>query len=243
MSNLCPCPPGSMLWEGKTPKPGSRALGHGYKDESYMRDIHCVEFSTRAGRKHGDYFVVSEPGEAEYYIVSFDVEAPPGSFKKEYSMVREEALWLLCAKPPEYYRSTYVCRSRVSVELVYNTVIDIFGDSLRRIALCPVKPSSLEHRLKVEKLLDNARAELLRRVEEALERCRRWTRRAKSRFMGRVRRLRMVDASLADIIESKLSECFGYTNHGKSTRGSSMAGLPGIYRDVRRVGSPHELQG
>jgi hypothetical protein len=242
MSNPCPCPPGSMLWEGWTPKLGSRALGHGYKGEGDVRDVHCASFPTKAGRKLGDYFIVSEPGEAEYYVVSFDVEAPSGSFKREYSEVVGEALWLLCAKP-DHYRSTYVCKSRVSAELLASTITSIFGDSLRRMALCPVKPSSLEHRLKVENLLDNARAELLRRVEEALERCRRWTRRAKSRFMGRVRRLRMVDASLADIIESKLSECFGYTNHGKSTRGSSMAGLPGIYRDVRRVGSPHELQG
>jgi hypothetical protein len=240
MNSRCPCPPGSMIWEGKTPKPGSRALGHDYKDEGYMRDIHCVEFSTKAGRKHGDYFVVSEPGGAEYYVVSFDVEALPGSFKKEYSRVREEALWLLCAKP-EYYQSTYVCRSRVSAELLASTITSIFGDSLRRIAVCPVKPNSLEHRLKVENLLDNARAELLRRVEEALERCRKWTRRAKSKFMDRVRRLRMVDASLADIIEQKLRECSENTSHGRSTRGSSMVRLPGTYRDVRRVGSPYEL--
>jgi hypothetical protein len=242
MNDLCSCPPGSMLWEGWTPKSGSRALGHGYKGGSDIRDVHCTSFQTKAGRKLGDYFVVSEPSEAEYYVISFDVEAPPGSFKKEYGEVREEALWLLCAKPG-HYRSTYVCKSRVSVELLASTIAGIFGDSLRRMALCPVKPSSLVRRLKVENLLDNARAELLRRVEEALERCRRWTRRARSKLMGRVRRLRMVDASLADIIESKLSECFGYTNHGESTRGSSMAGLPGTYRDVRRVGSPHELQG
>jgi hypothetical protein len=240
MSNLCPCPSGSMIWEGKTPKPGSRALGHDYKDESCMRDIHCVEFSTKAGRKHGDYFVVSEPGDAECFVVSFDVEAPPGSFKKEYSRVREEALWLLCAKP-EYYQSAYVCRSRVSAELLYNIVTDIFGGSLRRMALCPVKPNSLEHRLKVEELLYNARAELLRRVEEALERCKKWTKRAKSKFMDRVRRLRMVDANLADIIKLKLREYLEYTNHGGSTRRSSMVRLPGTYRDVRRVGNPHEL--
>jgi hypothetical protein len=221
MNSRCPCPPSSMLWEGKTPKPGSRALGHDYKDESYMRDIHCVEFSTKAGRKHGDYFIVSEPGEVEYFVVSFDVEAPPGSFKKEYSKAKEEALWLLCAKP-DYYQSTYVCRSRVSAEFLYNIVIDIFGDSLRKVALCPVKPNSLEYGLKVEKLLDSTRAELLRKVEEALERCRRWTRRARSRFMERVERLRVVDASLADDIELRLRECFEYTSNGGSTLGSSM---------------------
>ncbi len=219
--NSCPCSPGSMLWEGWTPRLGSRALGHGYKGGSDIRDIHCVDFLTKAGRRLGDYFIVSELGEAEYYVVSFDVEAPPGSFKKEYSEVREEALWLLCTKP-NYYRSTYVCRSEISAELLYNIVIDIFGGSLRRIALCPVKPNSLEHRLKVEKLLYNTRAELLRRVEEALERCRRWTRRAKSKFTDRVRRLKMVDASLADTIELKLRECFENTSHGGSPGGSSM---------------------
>jgi hypothetical protein len=221
MNVLCPRPPGSELWEGRTPKSGSRALGHSYKGKGDIRDVHYVDFPTKAGRKLGDYFVISEPSEAEYFIVSFDVEAPPGSFKKEYSEVREEALWLLCTKP-EYYRSTYICRSRVSAELLYNIVTDIFGGSLRRIALCPVKPNSFEHRLKIEKLLDSTRAELLRKVEEALERCRRWTRKAKSRFMERVERLRMVDASLADEIELRLRECFGYTSHGGSTRGSSM---------------------
>jgi hypothetical protein len=226
-----------MLWEGRTPKSGSRALGHDYKDESYMRDIHCVEFSTKAGRKHGDYFVVSEPADAEYYVVSFDVNAPPGTFKKEYSRVGVEALWLLCAKP-DYYQSTYICTSRVSAELLYNIVVDVFRDSLRRIVLCPVKPNSLEHRLKVEELLNNARAELLRKVEGALERCRRWTRRAKSRFMDRVRRLKAIDAGLADTIEVKLRECFENTSHGGSPGGSTMTRVPGTYWDVGYEGEP-----
>jgi hypothetical protein len=217
-----------MLWEGWTPRSGSRALGHGYKGGGDIRDVHCANFPTKAGRKLGDYFVVSEPGEAEYYVVTFDVEAPPGSFKREYSEVVGEALWLLCAKP-DHYRSTYVCKSRVSAELLASTITSIFGDSLRRIALCPVKPNSLEHRSKVEKLLNNTRAELMRRVEEALERCRKWTRRAKSKFMDRVRRLKMVDASLADIIESKLGECLEYTSHGGSTRGSSMVRGGGLW--------------
>jgi hypothetical protein len=221
-----------MLWEGWTPKPGSRALGHWYKGEGDIRDVHCASFPTKAGRRLGDYFIVSEPSDAEYYVVSFDVEAPPGSFKKEYSEVREEALWLLCAKP-DHYRSTYVCRTEISAELLVSTITSIFGDSLRRIALCPVKPNSLEHRSKVEKLLDNTRAELLRKVEEALERCRRWTKRAKSRFMDRVRRLKMMNAGLADIIELKLSECYKNTNHGGSPRGSTMTRLLGTYRDVR----------
>jgi hypothetical protein len=221
MNSLCPYPPGIGLWEGRTPKSGSRALGHWYKGEGDMRDIHFVEFPTKAGRRHGDYFIVSEPGDAEYFIVSFDVKASPGAFKKEYSKVREEALWLLCAKP-EYYESTYVCRSRVSAELLYNIVVDMFGDSLRKIALCPVKPSTNEYKAKVEELLDNTRAELLRKVEEALERCRRWTRRARDRFMDRVERLRAVDAGLADTIKLKLEECFGNINHRESPGGSSM---------------------
>jgi hypothetical protein len=202
-------------------------LGHGYKGEGDIRDVHCASFPTKAGRRLGDYFVVSEPGEAEYYVVSFDVNAPPGTFKKEYSKVRVEALWLLCAKP-DYYQSTYVCRSRVSAELLYNVVVDMFGDSLRKIALCPVKPSTSEYRVKVEELLDNVRKVLLRIVEESVTRCHRWTGKARSRFGGRVERLRVVDASLAEIIELKLKECSGDINHGGSPRGSTMTRLPGI---------------
>jgi hypothetical protein len=227
MNVLCPCPPGSGLWEGRTPKSGSRALGHWYKGEGDMRDIHCVEFPTKAGRELGDYFIVSEPGDAEYFIVSFDVEAPPGAFKKECSKVREEALWLLCAKP-EYYESTYICRSRVSAELLYNIVVDMLGDSLRKIALCPVKPSTNEYRMKVEELLDNVRNVLLRMVEESVARCHRWTGKARSRFKERVKRLRAVDASLADTIELVMGECFENTSHRGSPGGSTMTRLPGI---------------
>jgi hypothetical protein len=230
MNALCPHPPGIGLWEGRTPKPGSRALGHWYKGKGEMRDIHFVEFPTKAGRRHGDYFIVSEPGDAGYFIVSFDVEAPPGSFKKEYSRVREEALWLLCAKP-EYYQSTYICRSRVSAELLYNIVVDMFGDSLRKIALCSVKPSTSEYKAKVEELLENVKSTLMRRAEESIGRCRKWTRRARDRFMERVERLRAIDASLADTIKSKLEECFEYTNHGGSPRGildgKTLGYLPG----------------
>jgi hypothetical protein len=239
MSNLCPCPSGSMLWEGWTPKSGSRALGHGYKGEGDIRDVHCTSFPTKAGRKLGDYFVVSEPGEAEYYVVSFDVKAPPGSFKKEYSKVREEALWLLCAKP-EYYKSTYICRSWVSAELLYNVVIEVFGDSLRVVAVCPVRPSTNEYKVKIEELLENVKSTLMRRVEESIERCRKWTERARSRFRERIKKLRAVDASLADTIELKLRES-ETVNHGGSTRGSAMTRPPGTYRDVRRAGSLHEL--
>jgi hypothetical protein len=232
MKSLCPCPPGSGLWEGLTPRSGSRALGHGYKGGGDIRDVHCVNFPTKAGRKLGDYFVVSEPSGAEYYVVSFDVKAPPGSFKKEYSKVREKALWLLCAKP-EYYQSTYVCRSRVSAELLYNIIEDVFGDSLKRIALCPVKPSTNEYKVKIEELLENVKSTLMRRVEESIERCRKWTEKTRSRFRERIKKLRAVDANLANTIELKLSECYENTNHGGSPRGSTMTRLPGTYRDVR----------
>jgi hypothetical protein len=210
-----------MIWEGWTPKPGSRALGHGYKGGGDIRDVHCASFPTKAGRRLGDYFVVSEPGEAEYFVVSFDVEAPPGSFKKEYSKVREEALWLLCAKP-EYYQSTYICRSRVSAELLYNVVVRVFGGSLRVVAVCPVRPSTNEYRLSVEEILEDARSLLLQKVGDSMGRCKKWTRRARSRFMERVERLRAIDSSLADDIELRLRGCFEYTGNGGSTRGSSM---------------------
>jgi hypothetical protein len=164
MSNLCPCPSGSMLWEGWTPRSGSRALGHGYKGEGDIRDVHCASFPTKAGRKLGDYFIVSEPGEAEYYVVSFDVKAPPGSFKKEYGRVREEALWLLCSKP-EYYQSTYVCRSGVSAELLYNVVVGVFGDSLRVVAVCPVRPSNDEYRLRLKSSWKRLEASSWRRLK------------------------------------------------------------------------------
>jgi hypothetical protein len=201
-----------MLWEGRTPKSGSKALGHRYKGEGDLRDIHCVEFPTKAGRELGDYFVVSEPSEAEYYVVSFDVEAPPGAFKKEYSKVREEALWLLCAKP-DYYQSTYVCRSRVSAELLCNIVVGMFGDSLREIALCPVKPSTSEYKAKIEELLENVKRVLMRRVEEFVERCRKWTEKTRGRFRGRIEKLRTIDASLANTIELRLRECYENTSH------------------------------
>jgi hypothetical protein len=217
-----------MLWEGWTPKSGSRALGHGYKGGGDIRDVHCTSFPTKAGRKLGDYFVVSEPGKSEYYVVSFDVEAPPGSFKKEYSRVREEALWLLCAKP-EYYKSTYICRSRVSAELLYNVVVEVFGDSLKVIAVCPVMPSSNEYRLKVEELLEEARSLLLEKVKASMERCKTWTRRARNRFMERVERLSTVDVSLADTIKLKLRECLENISHGRSTRGSSMVRGGGLW--------------
>jgi hypothetical protein len=228
MNSLCPCSPGSMLWEGWTPRSGSRALGHGYKGGGDIRDVHCANFPTKAGRKLGDYFVVAEPGEAEYYIVSFDVEAPPGSFKKEYSRVREEALWLLCAKP-EYYQSTYICRSRVSVELLYNVVIEVFGDSLRVVTVCPVRPSTNEYKVKIEELLENVKGTLMRRVEESIERCRKWTEKVRSRFKERIKKLRAVDANLANTIELKLKECFEYTSHGGSARGSSMVRGGGLW--------------
>jgi hypothetical protein len=98
----------------------------------------------------------------------------------------------------------------------------MFGDSLREIALCPVKPSTNEYKAKIEELLDNTRAEFLRKVEEALERCRKWTLKVRRRFMERVERLKAVDAGLADTIKLKLEECFENINHRESPGGSSM---------------------
>jgi hypothetical protein len=43
------------LWFGRTPSAGSGALGHGYKGEGELRDVHAVGFKTRAGRRRGFY--------------------------------------------------------------------------------------------------------------------------------------------------------------------------------------------
>jgi len=82
MINLCPHPIGRMLWFGITPSAGSRALGHGYKGEDELRDVHAVGFKTKAGRRWGFYVTVCGPANAEYYLLSFDVRAPRGSFKR-----------------------------------------------------------------------------------------------------------------------------------------------------------------
>jgi hypothetical protein len=121
MNNLCPYPVSQRLWFGRTPSAGSRALGHGYKGE--LRGVHAVGFKIRAGRRRGFYVTVWYPIGAELYLLSFDVRAPRGSFKKEYSKVSEEALWLLCVKVD---LSTYICKSRISAEFLAEAIASVF---------------------------------------------------------------------------------------------------------------------
>jgi hypothetical protein len=219
MNSLCPYPVGQRLWFGRTPGAGSRALGHDYKGEGELRDVHAVGFKTKAGRKWGFYVTVCEPGDAEFYLVSFDVRAPRGSFKKEYSKVSEEALWLLCVNVD---RSTYVCKTRVSAEMLVEVIAGLFEGSIKNIMLCPVKPDSDHDRGGIESLIEEVRRGLEEVTGRISTRCHKWTLKVRRRFKERVERLRAVDASLADIIELKLGECLEYTSHGGSTRGSSM---------------------
>jgi uncharacterized protein YnzC (UPF0291/DUF896 family) len=234
MINLCPHPVGQLLWLGRTPRAGSRALGHGYKGGGDLRDVHAVDFKTRAGRRYGFYVVVCEPSSAEYHLLSFDVKALRGSFKKEYSKVSEEALWLLCVKV-----DLSTCKSKISAELLAEAIAGMFGDSVKRIELCPVKADDAEN--EIAERLNEAKMRLFEEIESKALQCRNWTKSVRRRFKEKVEKLKAIDASLADTIELKLRECFGNTSHGGSPRGFTMTSLPGTYRDVRRVGSPYEL--
>jgi uncharacterized protein YnzC (UPF0291/DUF896 family) len=209
MINLCPHPIGRMLWFGITPSAGSRVLGHGYKGEDELRDVHAVRFKTKAGRRWGFYVTVCGPANAEYYLLSFDVRAPRGSFKKEYSKVSEEALWLLCIKVD---LSTYICKSRVSAELLAEAVVGVFGDSVKRVELCPVRADG-DAENEIAERLEEVRRRLVEEIENKALRCRNWTRSVRGRFKERVDRLRAVDANLADVIELKLGKCFENTSH------------------------------
>lgn len=236
MNSLCPYPVGRRLWFGRTPSAGSRALGHGYKGEDELRDVHAVEFKTKAGRRGGFYVAVCEPSRAEYYLLSFDVRAPRGSFKKEYSKIVDEAKWMLCANVD---RSTYICRSRASAEALYEVVVGFFGGNVRNAILCPVRPDSDYDRAWIESLLEDVRSQLVEEVVEAARRCTRWTQDARHRFKAKLDRLKSIEGSLAESLESMLGECLEYISHGGSTQGSSMARLPGTYRDVRgQYGEP-----
>jgi hypothetical protein len=226
MNSLCPYPVGQRLWFGRTPGAGSRALGHDYKGEGELRDVHAVGFKTKAGRKWGFYVTVCEPGDAEFYLVSFDVRAPRGSFKKEYSKVSEEALWLLCVNVD---RSTYVCKTRASAEMLVEVIAGLFEGYIKNIMLCPVKPDNDHDRGGIENLLEEVRSRLEEVADRISRRCRKWTRSVRRRFKEKVERLRVVDASLAEIIELKLKECFENTSHGESAGGSAMKRLPGTY--------------
>jgi uncharacterized protein YnzC (UPF0291/DUF896 family) len=205
MNNLCPHPVGQLLWLGRTPRAGSRALGHGYKGGGDLRDIHVVDFKTKSGRRYGFYVVVCEPSNAKYYLLSFDVKAPRGSFKKEYSKASEEARWLLCAGVD---LSTYICKSRVSAELLAEVVVDMFGDSVKRIELCPVKADDDNE---ITERLEEVRRKLVEEIEGKTLQCRNWTKSVRRRFKERVDRLRAIDANLADVIELKLRKCFENT--------------------------------
>ena len=238
MNSLCPYPVGQRLSFGRTPSAGSRALGHDYKGEGELRDVHAVEFKTKAGRRWGFYVTVCDPNSAELYLVSFDVRISRGGFKKEYSKVVGEARWLLCANVD---RSTYICRSKASAETLYEVVVSVFGGNVKNVILCPVKPDGDDDRVKVEDLLEDVRRQLVEEAEKAVRRCTKWTLGARHRFRAKLDRLKNVDESLAESLESMLRDCLEYINHGRSTRGSSMVRLLGTYRDVRRVGGPYEL--
>jgi len=236
MNSLCPYPVGQRLWFGITPSAGSRALGRDYKGESELRDVHAVEFKTKAGRRRGFYVIVCEPSDATYHLLSFDVRAPRGSFKREYSKIADEARWLLCTNID---RSTYICRFRASAEALYEVVVNTFGGNVRNIILCPVRPDNDYDRGWIESLLEEVRRQLVEEVEGAVRRCVKWTLGARHRFKAKLDRLKSIDGSLAESLESMFRDCLGYINHGGSTRGSSMARLPGTYRDVRgQYGEP-----
>jgi hypothetical protein len=236
MINLCPHPIGRMLWFGITPSAGSRALGHGYKGEGELRDVHAVEFKTKAGRRWGFYVMVCDPTSAEFYLVSFDVRAPRGSFKKEYSEVANEAEWLLCASVD---RSTYVCRARASAEMLVEVIMGLFEGYIKNIMLCPVRPDSDHDRVRIDDLLEDVRRQLVEEVEEAARRCTKWTLDARRRFKAKLDRLKNIDESIAESLESMLRDCLEYINHCGSARGSSMVRLPDTYRDVRgQYGEP-----
>lgn len=225
MSNLCPHPIGRMLWFGITPSAGSRALGHDYKGEGELRDVHAVEFKTKAGRRWGFYVTVCNPNSAELYLVSFDVRTSRGGFKKEYSKVVGEAKWLLCANVD---RSTYICKSKVSAETLYEVVASTFRGHVRSVILCPVKPDGDDDRVRVEDLLEDVRRQLVEEAEKAARRCVKWTLDARLRFKAKLDRLKNIDGSLAESLESRLRDCLGYINHGGSTRGSSMVRRGGL---------------
>jgi hypothetical protein len=222
MNSLCPYPIGQLLWLGRTPRAGSRALGHGYKGGGDLRDIHVVDFKTKSGRRYGFYVVVCEPPSAKYYLLSFDVKAPRGSYKKEYSKASEEARWLLCAGVD---LSTYICKSRVSAELLAEAVVGMFGDSVKRMELCPVKADDDNE---ITERLEEVRRKLVEEIEGKALQCRNWIRSVRRRFKEKVDRLRAVDVSLANVVELKLRECFENISHGGSPGRSSMTSAPDV---------------
>jgi hypothetical protein len=219
MNSLCPYPVGQRLWFGRTPSAGSRALGHGYKGEGDLRDVHVADFKTKAGRKYGFYVIVCGSDDAEFYLISFDVRTSRGSFKREYSKVVDGARWLLCANVD---RSTYICKARASAEMLVEVIVGLFEGYIKNIMLCPVRPDSDHDRGGIESLLEEVRRQLVEEVGEATRRCTKWTLGARCGFKAKLDRLKSIDGSLAENLESMLGDCLGYINHGGSTRGSSM---------------------
>jgi hypothetical protein len=236
MNSLCSYSIGQRLWFGRTPSAGSRALGRDYKSEDDLRDVHAVEFKTKVGRKQGFYVKVCEPDDATYYLISFDVRAPRGSFKREYSKIVDEAKWLLCANVD---RSTYICRSRASAEMLVEAVTGLFEGYIKNIMLCPVRPDSDHDRVRIDDLLEDVRRQLVEEVEEAARRCTKWTLGARRRFKAKLDRLKSIDESIAESLESMLRDCLEYINHCGSAWGSSMVRLPGNRLDSE--GSHGEL--
>jgi hypothetical protein len=226
MNSLCPYPVGQRLWFGRTPGAGSRALGHDYKGEGELRDVHAVGFKTKAGRRWGFYVTVCDPNSAEFYLVSFDVRTSRGGFKKEYSKVVGEAKWLLCANVD---RSTYICKSKASAETLYEMVVSAFRGHVRNVILCPVKPDGDDDRVKVEDLLEDVRRQLVEEAKKATRRCVKWILGARCRFKAKLDRLRGINGSLAESLESMLRDCLEYINHGGSSRGSSMVKGGGLW--------------
>ena len=153
--------------------------------------------------------------------------------------VSEEALWLLCVRVD---LSTYICKSRVSAELLAEAIASVFSDSIKRIELRPVKADD-DVENEIAERLEEVRRRLVEEIEGKALQCRNWTRSVRRRFKEKVERLKAIEASLANVIELKLREwrIFENTSHGRSPRGFTMTRLLGTYWDVRHVGSPYEL--
>jgi hypothetical protein len=94
--------------------------------------------------------------------------------------------------------------------------------------LCPVRPDSDHDRVRIEDLLEDVRIQLVEEVEETARRCIKWTLDARRKFKAKLNRLKNIDRSLAESLESRLRDCLGYVNHGGSTRGSSMVRRGGL---------------
>jgi hypothetical protein len=95
--------------------------------------------------------------------------------------------------------------------------------------LCPVRPDSDHDRVRIDDLLEDVRRQLVEEVEEAARRCTKWTLGARRRFKAKLDRLKSIDESIAESLESMLRDCLEYINHGRSARGSSMVRGGGLW--------------